>query len=84
MDVVIQTTLVVEASWLPELADHLATMVPVEEILGEEADQKQACIVGLSTREEAAIIAVILHVALIRQHLKETVVARCVWHHSVG
>ena len=74
MHVVVDTALVVEARRLPELAHHLASVVPVEQVLRDEANGVEACCVGLSSRVEAAEVAVVLHAALICPHLDEAVV----------
>ena len=73
MDIVVETTLVVKASWLPELAAHLPAVVPVQNVLRQEADSEKSHSVSLSTREEASEIPVILHVALVGPHLEEAV-----------
>ena len=84
MNVIVETTLEVEACWLPELTNHLTTVVPVEYILRKIADCEQTSKVGLSTREEATKVAVILHVSFVGVHFDSTVETRRVRHGSVG
>lgn len=73
MDIVVEATLVVEASWLPEFAAHLTSVVPVEKELRDKADGEQADCVGLATGEEAPQVAMVLHVTLVGPHLQEAV-----------
>jgi len=75
MNVVVNTALVVESSRLPELAAHLTSMVPVKQVLTDEANAKEARAVGLSTREEGASkVAMVFHAALVSPHLDEAVI----------
>jgi len=85
MDVVVETTLIVEASRLPELADHLTSVVRVEQVLTDEADAEEACRVGLSTSEEGTSkVTVVFHAAFVGPHLDEAVVRACVGHLTCG
>ena len=80
MDIVVDTALIVEASGLPELAAHLTSVVPVEQVLTDEADAEEASCVGLATCEEGtAEVTMVFHAALVGPHLDEAVVGADVW-----
>ena len=49
MDVVIDTTLVVKAGWLPELAHISTSVVIVKEVLGQERYQVESDCVRLTS-----------------------------------
>ena len=75
MDIVVNAALIVESSRLPELAAHLASLVPVEQELTDEADAEEACCIGLTTCVEGtAEVTVVFHAALVGPHLDKAVV----------
>jgi hypothetical protein len=69
VDVVVETTSVVEAGWLPELATHLATVVIVEDVLRNPADREETDAVGLATRVVATEVTMEFRVSLVLHHL---------------
>ena len=73
MDVVVNTGLEVEASWLPELLYVAALMVNVEDELGEVANQEQTEVIGLETSIESLEVRAKLLVALIAEDLQNIV-----------
>jgi len=84
VDVIVKTTLVVEAGWLPEFTAHLSSMVNVKKHLGGIADEEQAGEVSLTTREEAAEIGMVLHVTFVVPHLDGAVHGALVRHSAIG
>lgn len=84
MDVIVKTTLVVEAGWLPEFTAHLSSMVNVKKHLGGIADEEQAGEVSLTSGEEAAEIGMVLHVTFVVPHLDGAVHGALVRHSAIG
>lgn len=84
MNVVVETTLVIETGWLPEFTAHLTSMVPVKEELRQVTDGEHAGAIGLTTGEEASEIGMILHVSLVSPHLHGTVKGGAIGHSAIG
>lgn len=84
MDIIVKTTLVVEAGWLPELTAHLSSMVNVKKHLGGKADEVQAGEVSLTTSEEAAEIGMVLHATFVVIHLDGAINGALVRHSAIG
>ena len=73
MDVVVDTSLEIEASRLPELLYVAALMVNVENELWEVANQKQSEVVCLEASIESLEVRAKLLVALIAEDLQNIV-----------
>ena len=70
VDVVVDTGLVVEARWLPELLHVVVRVVVVKHELGQVADQEESQEVGLETGVERLEVRAVLLIALVPKNLK--------------
>ena len=84
VDIVVNSSLGLEAGRLPELRHVLSTVVIIEEVLRDPADSEKSNAESLTASKETVPVGGVLGIAFVLEHLNEAVVAVSVWHPAIG
>ena len=74
MDIVVNTRLRLEASWLPEFTSVMSSVIVIKEILTDPADGEKTNSVCLAASIEGVQIALMLVVAFVVEHFDHAIV----------